>query len=202
MLTIFFATYAAVFLAEIVGDKLLYTSGILATRYRSLPIMLGVTLAFMIKMGVAVLLGDAIAQLPKPLVAALTSLSFVGMAVVLWRKSDAAPASASNDSRSQLTAKPAMVSFVAILLSEWADVGQIAAATMAARYPQALIVVWFASVSAMATKGVLAAFLGAGVRKWIATRVQPKWVRYASVAAILIVGAAAVGETMGWIDED
>ena len=54
MLTIFFATYAAVFLAEIVGDKLLYTSGILATRYRSLPIMLGVTLAFMIKMGVAV----------------------------------------------------------------------------------------------------------------------------------------------------
>ena len=62
MLTIFFATYAAVFLAEIVGDKLLYTSGILATRYRSLPIMLGVTLAFMIKMGVAVLLGDAIAQ--------------------------------------------------------------------------------------------------------------------------------------------
>ena len=202
MLTIFFATYAAVFLAEIVGDKLLYTSGILATRYRSLPIMLGVTLAFMIKMGVAVLLGDAIAQLPKPLVAALTSLSFVGMAVVLWRKSDAAPASASNDSRSQLTAKPAMVSFVAILLSEWADVGQIAAATMAARYPQALIVVWFAAVSAMATKGVLAAFLGAGVRKWIATRVQPKWVRYASVAAILIVGAAAVGETMGWIDED
>ena len=37
MLTIFFATYGAVFLAEIVGDKLLYTTGVLATRYRTAP---------------------------------------------------------------------------------------------------------------------------------------------------------------------
>jgi len=34
MLALFFATYGAVFVAEIVGDKLLYTTGVLATRYR------------------------------------------------------------------------------------------------------------------------------------------------------------------------
>src|SRR2546429_53536 len=37
MFAVLLATYAAVFLAEIVGDKLLYTTGILATRYRSVP---------------------------------------------------------------------------------------------------------------------------------------------------------------------
>ena len=43
MLPIFFATYGAVFVAEIVGDKLLYTTGVLATRYRAkaeVPVML------------------------------------------------------------------------------------------------------------------------------------------------------------------
>jgi len=41
MLPIFFATYGAVFIAEIVGDKLLYTTGVLATRYRTIPILMG-----------------------------------------------------------------------------------------------------------------------------------------------------------------
>ena len=34
MLEVLLATYTAVFVAEIVGDKLLYTSGVLATRFR------------------------------------------------------------------------------------------------------------------------------------------------------------------------
>src|SRR6185503_12792593 len=45
VIALFFATYAAVFAAEIVGDKLLYTTGVLATRYRAVPIMLGMSLA-------------------------------------------------------------------------------------------------------------------------------------------------------------
>ena len=42
------------FVAEIVGDKLLYTTGVLAARYRALPIMFGMAMAFMAKMAVAV----------------------------------------------------------------------------------------------------------------------------------------------------
>ena len=60
MLPIFLATYGAVFVAEIVGDKLLYTTGVLAARYRTVPIMLGMALAFMLKMGVAVVVGEQI----------------------------------------------------------------------------------------------------------------------------------------------
>jgi putative Ca2+/H+ antiporter (TMEM165/GDT1 family) len=88
-----------------------------------------------------------------------------------------------------------MVSFAAIFFSEWGDVGQITAATMAARFGAPLLV-WAGAVAAMATKGMLAASLGAGVRQWIATRVPPKVVRYAGVSALLVLGVLSVLETL------
>src|SRR5436305_1729851 len=88
MLPIFLATFGTVFVAEIVGDKLLYTTGLLATRYRTVPILIGMGIAFAAKMGVAVWVGQAIAKLPPWLVAAMTALNFFGIAFVLWRKPD------------------------------------------------------------------------------------------------------------------
>src|SRR5438067_13050824 len=88
MILMFFATFGAVFIAEIVGDKLLYTTGVLAARYRTAPIMIGMAAAFMAKMGVAVLIGEAISKLPRLLVAAITAASFVGVAIALWREND------------------------------------------------------------------------------------------------------------------
>src|SRR6266481_6106720 len=81
MILILLTAFGAVFVAEIVGDKLLYTTGVLATRYRSLSIVLGMMAAFMIKMGVAVGVGAAISQLPRALVATVTGASFVGVAL-------------------------------------------------------------------------------------------------------------------------
>src|SRR5262245_8379615 len=109
----FLACYGIVFVAEIVGDKLLYTTGVLATRYPPLSITLGMTLAFMCKMAVAVAVGDAISRLPKPLVAVITGLSFLGVAITLWRKPDVRPPKAKD---SQLLSGGA-VAFAAIFLS-------------------------------------------------------------------------------------
>ena len=50
MLQLVLTTYGAVFVAEIVGDKLLYTTGVLASRYRSASVILGMAMAFMCKM--------------------------------------------------------------------------------------------------------------------------------------------------------
>jgi putative Ca2+/H+ antiporter (TMEM165/GDT1 family) len=195
MFALFVATYGAVFVAEIVGDKLLYTTGVLAARYRSAPIMVGMGVAFMVKMGVAVLVGDAIAHLPRLLVAAVTSVSFIGVAYTLWRKPDVRPAEKLERDRERASTA-ALVSFAAIFLSEWGDVGQITAATMAARYRSPLFVIWLGAVSAMVTKGILAAFLGAGVRQWIRDRIAPRTVRYVGVAAIGVLGIATVVEVM------
>ena len=193
MLVIFFATFGTVFVAEIVGDKLLYTTGVLASRYRTLPIMIGMAAAFMAKMGVAVLIGEAISRLPKYLVASITAISFIGVAITLWRKDDQY-----RKERDQLKAhKAAMISFAAIFFSEWGDVGQVTAATMAARYHWGLIV-WLGAVAAMVTKGSLAAFLGAGIRRWIHDRVSPAVVRYVGVSLLLLLGVLSVIEILGF----
>jgi Ca2+/H+ antiporter, TMEM165/GDT1 family len=191
MFAVLIATYGAVFVAEIVGDKLLYTTGVLATRYRTLPIMIGMLIAFMAKMAVAVMVGNAISKLPPLLVAALTSLSFIGIAITLWRK----PVERAPKEKDDRASRAAMVSFAAIFFSEWGDVGQITAATMAARFGAPLLV-WIGAVAAMATKGALAASIGAGVRQWIAARVPPKVIRYAGVTALLVLGLLSVLETL------
>jgi putative Ca2+/H+ antiporter (TMEM165/GDT1 family) len=190
---IFFATFGAVFLAEIVGDKLLYTTGVLAARYRTVPIMIGMAAAFMAKMGVAVLVGEAISRLPKLLVAGITALSFIGVAITLWRKDD----QYREQRDKHKVHKAAMISFAAIFFSEWGDVGQVTAAAMTARYHIAWIV-WLGAVSAMITKGSLAAFLGAGIRRWIHDRVSPAVVRYVGVSLLLVLGCLSVIEILGF----
>lgn len=191
MIAILFATFAAVFVAEIVGDKLLYTTGVLAARYRTMPIMIGMLIAFMCKMAVAVAVGSAISKLPPLLVAALTSASFIGVAITLWRK----PLERSPADKERRASRAALISFAAIFFSEWGDVGQITAATMAARFGAPLLV-WAGAVAAMAIKGALAASIGAGVRQWIIARIPPKVVRYAGVSALLLLGLLSVLETL------
>src|SRR5580693_1888380 len=179
MLPIFLATYGAVFVAEIVGDKLLYTTGVLAARYRTVPIMVGMLIAFMLKMAVAVAVGSAISKLPPLLVATLTSLSFIGVAITLWRK----PVERTSMEKDKRASKAALVSFAAIFFSEWGDVGQITAATMAARFNSPLAV-WLGAVAALVTKGTLASFIGGSVRGWIQSHFEPKTLRYAATALL------------------
>jgi putative Ca2+/H+ antiporter (TMEM165/GDT1 family) len=195
MLAIVLAAYWFVFIAEIVGDKLLYTTGVLATRYRWGPILAGMALAFMLKMGVAVAVGKAISTLPKLLVASITAINFFAIAFVLWRKPDRREVKP----KEYPTHRAMLVSFAAIFFSEWGDVGQITAATLAAKYG-APLAVWLGAVAAMVTKGTLAASVGAGVRGWIQAHLAPKTIRYAAVALLLLLGTLSVCESLGLID--
>jgi putative Ca2+/H+ antiporter (TMEM165/GDT1 family) len=151
--------------------------------------MVGMAAAFMAKMGVAVVVGEAISRLPTILVASITAISFLGVAYVLWRKSDTPKKS----EKTHTTSRAAMLSFAAIFFSEWGDVGQVTAATLAARYRLPFIV-WLGAFCAMITKGTLATFLGAGIRRWITQHVSPKVVRYAAVALLLFLGVLTVLE--------
>jgi len=190
LLPILFATYGAVFVAEIVGDKLLYTTGVLATRYRTVPIMVGMAVAFMAKMGVAVLVGKAVSTLPPLLVAAITTVNFFAIAYALWLKPERKA-----EKKEYPASRAVMISFAAIFFSEWGDIGQITAATMAARFGAPLLV-WIGAVAAMVTKGALAASIGAGVREWIQRRLSPKTVKYAAVGLLLFLGLLSVVETL------
>lgn len=190
MFAAFIATYGAVFLAEIVGDKLLYTTGVLATRYRATPIVIGVSIAFMAKMAAAVLIGTWVSHLPPLLVAGLSLVSFIGVAVTLWRK----PVTRI-DAPEEGSSRATVVSFATVFFSEWGDVGMVTAATMAATH-QPTLVVWLGAVAAMMTKGLLAASIGAGVRRWIQDHLSPKTIRIAGVAALVVLGILSVLETL------
>jgi len=209
MLAIFLAAYAAVFIAEIVGDKLLYTSGILATRFRWGAVISGMSLAFMAKMAVAVAVGAAIGELLPPwLVALLTAVSFVGVALTLWRQPDV---SVPREKDTNLV-KGATVTFSTILLAEWGDKGMVTAGALAAAAVSnadslgasrttVALVVWAAAVLAMVTKGGLAVTLGASVRDWITAHLSPRQMRYAAVAALLLLGTLSVLEVMGILED-
>jgi putative Ca2+/H+ antiporter (TMEM165/GDT1 family) len=190
MLPIFFATYGAVFMAEIVGDKLLYTTGVLATRYKAVAILCGMAVAFMAKMAVAVAVARLISNLPPILVASITALNFFAIAVVLFRKPD------KREVKAYPTSQGVLVSFAAVFFSEWGDVGQITAAAMALKFPAAPLFVWLGAVAAMVTKGALAASIGAGVRGWIQAHFAPKTLRYAAVALLLVLGILSVTEIL------
>jgi putative Ca2+/H+ antiporter (TMEM165/GDT1 family) len=58
------------------------------------------------------------------------------------------------------------------------------------------LTVWLGAVGAMVTKGSLAAFLGAGIRRWIHDRVSPAVVRYAAVTLLLVLGLLSVTEIL------
>jgi putative Ca2+/H+ antiporter (TMEM165/GDT1 family) len=205
MFPILVATYGTVFVAEIVGDKLLYTTGILATRYRAIPILCGMTVAFMAKMAVAVGAGRLISTLPPLLVAAITAINFFAIALALWRRPDRREVREQGQAPEQPAWRAVLVSFSAIFFSEWGDFGQVTAASLAAKFAfeapadqrtTILIFVWIGAVAAMVTKGALAASIGAGVRGWIQRTFAPKTIRYAAVALLLLLGTLSVIETL------
>lgn len=191
MIEAFGITYIAVLAAEVVGDKFLYTTGILATRYRATPMIAGIGLAFMVKMGAAVLVGDALARLPRPLLAAIAAAGIVIVAARFWHATKQSEAGRKPHS----TSEALMVSCASVLLSEWADFGQLTAAAMAARF-NAPIAVWLGAVAAMMTKGVVAATLGVRIRsRWHGHLMRPG-IAVLSLALLLFIGALSVAETL------
>jgi putative Ca2+/H+ antiporter (TMEM165/GDT1 family) len=145
----------------------------------------------MLKMAVAVLVGHIFALLPKWLVASVTAINFFAIALVIWRKKDKREVSEKN----YKTYQAALVAFSMIFFSEWGDVGQVTAATMAARFNSPLAV-WLGAVAAMVTKGTLASFIGGGLRGWIQAHFEPRTLRYAATALLLVLGILSVWEIL------
>ena len=164
VLTIFWVAYAVVFIAELVGDKAIYTIGTLATRYTPLAVSTGIIVAFMGKMLAAVLVGQTIASLPKAFLGGLSAVTFFTLAVLFWFRK--ATPNTEKPGEPQKWYGPVLTSFATIFFSEWGDVGQIAAATVAAQY-HAPFTVWAAATLAMSTKGLLAIILGVGLRRHV-----------------------------------
>lgn len=163
MLAQLVSVYVTVLGAEVVGDKTLYTVGSVAARRRVAPVIAGASVAALVKMAAAAYLGHLLTRLPPLVLALISAATFAGLAVSVWlggRREQEAPAPP------EPPARAARVAFLAIFFTEWGDPGQIAAALLSARY-RAPAVVLAGGTLAMVTKIVLAATLGASLRRWV-----------------------------------
>jgi putative Ca2+/H+ antiporter (TMEM165/GDT1 family) len=122
-------------------DKTFIATLVLATRYRALPVWLGVAGAFLVQCLVAVTAGGLLSLLPKVVVVSLAAVLFTVGAIVLWRgartadeQEAAEEAALLEQTRRDLQGwRVAATSFGVLFLAEWGDLSQLLTAGLAAR---------------------------------------------------------------------
>jgi len=184
-------SYWAVFAAELVGDRSIYTVTSLALRFRPGRVFLGIALAFLGKMLIAVLAGDLLARLPPPWTSAVSAASFFATALCLAWKGRRPPAPTPEPETAPAWRGAIAISFAAVFFSEWADFGQLSAAALVARY-HAPLAVWLGGTLALSTKGALALTLGLNLRRRVPTHLA----RAVSVASCLVLGLVSLAEIL------
>jgi putative Ca2+/H+ antiporter (TMEM165/GDT1 family) len=130
--------FALIFPVEL-PDKTFVASLVLATRYRPLPVWIGVSAAFFVQTVVAVTAGSLLSLLPHAVVAAVAGLMFLLGGVVLWRgaaRADAEEAEAEGEFAAKATRevtglRAASTSFGILFLAEWGDLSQLLTAGLA-----------------------------------------------------------------------
>ncbi len=149
-------------------DKTMFVTLVLASRFRPLPVLTGVSAAFAVQTAIAVAAGSLLSLLPHAWVALGVTLLFAVGAVVLWRSAaessdgmdEEATALGSSRDREWPAWRIALASFGITFLAEWGDLSQLATAGLAARYddPLSVFVGAFAALLLIAS---LAVFVGA-----------------------------------------
>lgn len=173
-------------------DKTFVATLVLSTRYRPLPVWLGVVAAFGVQCLVAVAAGTLLSRLPARPVALVAAALFAIGAVVLVRgaaKADQAPAEAEAEYGGKVTApkhgwRAAAASFLVLFTAEWGDLSQLLTAGLVAS-GKAPVPVFVGSWLALAAVSGAAVLLG----RWLLQRVRLSLVRYvaAGVCAVLAV---------------
>jgi len=173
-------------------DKTFVATLVLSTRYRPLPVWLGVTAAFFVQCVVAVAAGHLVARLPERPVQLVAAGLFAVGAFVLFRTARRAGADES-DAEAEYTRKvkpdrrgwrAALASFTVLFAAEWGDLSQLLTAGLVAS-GKAPIPVFVGSFVALATVSGTAVLLG----RWLQKHVRLSIVRYvgAVVCAVLAV---------------
>ncbi|MGH3645913.1 MAG: TMEM165/GDT1 family protein [Micromonosporaceae bacterium] len=183
-------------------DKTFVATLVLATRYRAVPVWLGVLAAFAVQCGIAVTAGSLLTLLPERPVQLGAAVLFAVGAVVLFvgaRKAGVAEREAEEEYAAKLADQPqrsgwraAGTSFLVLFTAEWGDLSQLLTAGLVARYADP-ISVFAGSFLALAVVSGAAVLLG----RWIVRRVSLVLVRYvgatvcAALAVLTVVGLAS-----------
>jgi putative Ca2+/H+ antiporter (TMEM165/GDT1 family) len=187
--SVLLVAYTTVLLAELVGDKSVYTIAALGLRFRPLPVFGGLTVAFMGKMLAAVLFGKAILRVPGHWTSVSSALGFFACAFFVWFKE---PHKTSLEAvRESGWLRAAAISFSSVFFTEWCDTGQIAAAALAA-HTLALTAVWLGGTMALLTKAALAMTVGVKLTAVIPARL----IRTMASASYCVLGMLSLSQLL------
>jgi putative Ca2+/H+ antiporter (TMEM165/GDT1 family) len=186
MLHALLISFGVIFVAEL-GDKSQLMALAFATRYRPLPILVGITLATALVHAVSVFVGAVIgARLPTDAINVLAGLAFLGFAG--WtlrgdRLDEDEAARVDRDSRSAILAASG-----AFFLAELGDKTMLATITLAtADNP---IGTWLGSTIGMVAADALAILLGA----YLGARLPERAIRIGATVAFVVFGVLLLVE--------
>ena len=182
----FLLSFGVIFVAEL-GDKSQLMALAFATRYRPLPILIGITIATALVHAMSVLVGVLIgARIPTDAINVVAGLAFLGFAWWTWRGDeldDEEAAKVERDNRSAIVAAS-----VAFFLAELGDKTMLATITLATTH--GWFGTWLGSTLGMVAADALAILLGA----YLGTRLPERTIRIGATAAFVVFGVVLLVE--------
>ena len=179
-------SFGVIFVAEL-GDKSQLMALAFATRYRALPVLVGITIATAVVHLVSVLIGAGLgATLPTEWITLVAGLAFFGFAAWTVRGDELSGDEAGKVNRSARSA--IVAASAAFFLAELGDKTMLATITLAST--EGVLGVWIGSTVGMVAADALAILVGAQLAK----RVPEKAIRYGAAASFVLFGAILVVE--------
>lgn len=119
----------------------MFTAIVLATRYRTLPVWLGLASAFLIHVIIALTAGQLLSLLPERVVTGSVALLFLVFAGLLLLKTDDEPAE--EEIATPVTRRFGRIyltAFLAVFITEWGDLTQLATIGLNVRFNDSISV--------------------------------------------------------------
>lgn len=179
-----------VLIAELVGDKVIYTLTSLTLRFRTGLVFIAFAVASSAKMLVAVLLGSFVIRFQSHWTYAISGLAFFISAILIWRD-EPGKALPNDQPRSESWTKGAFVCFAAFFFTEWGDPGQISAAALVLK-SHMVLGTWLGGTLALMAKGAVAMTIGLQIRH----RLPQRSLRLLASGSCCVLGVLAFGESM------
>jgi putative Ca2+/H+ antiporter (TMEM165/GDT1 family) len=179
-------SFGVIFVAEL-GDKSQLMALAFATRYRALPVLVGITIATAVVHLVSVLIGAGLgATLPTDWITLAAGIAFFGFAAWTLRGDELSGDEAGKANRSARSA--IVAASAAFFLAELGDKTMLATVTLATT--EGVAGVWIGSTIGMVAADALAIMVG----QQLAKRVSAKVIRYAASASFVVFGILLVAE--------
>ena len=188
MLQALLLSFGVIFVAEL-GDKSQLMALTFATRYKPLPILIGITIATGFVHAVSVLVGAVIgAHLPTNAITLVAGIAFLGFAAWTWRGDELDDDEASKAERNDRSA--IVAASVAFFLAELGDKTMLATITLATR--ENPFGTWAGSTIGMVAADALAIAVGAA----LGSRLPERAIRIGATVAFVVFGVLLIGEAI------